>query len=116
MNLFQFTPCRMAKPRTGAPQVVRKQNVNARELCVSANDPPDYVLTDAITPNVAGLTDAAEDESRLDTSAGDPGVDGQFHPGGHGDSANVTALADQIDDCPVLVSLLKMGYAQPSEF
>jgi hypothetical protein len=58
--------------------------------------------------------DAAEDESRLDTSAGDPGVDGQFHPGGHGDSANVTALAEQIDDCPVLVSLLKMGYAQPS--
>ena len=32
----------------------------------------------------------------------------------HGDSANVTALAEQIDDCPVLVSLLKMGYAQPS--
>lgn len=96
----------MAQPRTSTAKVVRSQNFNARQLRVLPNDPPDYFLADAITPDVTSLADAPEDEARLDTGAGDPSVDGQLYPGGHGDGANVAALAEQVDDCPMLISLL----------
>jgi hypothetical protein len=106
----------MAQPGARPSQIVRSQNVDARQLRVFPNNPPDHFLADAITPHMAGPADTTENESGFNSRGGNPGVDGQFYPGRHGDSANVAALAKKIDDCPMLVSLLKMGHAQPNEF
>src|ERR1035441_2773929 len=98
----------MAQPGARPSQIVRSQNVDASQLRVFPNDPPDHFLSDSITPHMAGPGDTTENESGFNSRGGDPGVYGHFYPGRNGNSANVTALAEQIDDCPVVVSLLKM--------
>ena len=116
MSLFQFTPRRMAQPGARPSQIVRSQNVDARQLRVFPNNPPDHFLADAITPYMAGPADTTENESGFNSRVGDPGVYGQFYPGRNGNRTNMTTLAVQIDDCPVVVSLLKMTEGQSNEF
>ena len=72
LNLFKFPSCGMTQPCASPPQIMRSQIVNARELCVFTNDPPDRFLTEAAAPHPTGPADAAEDDSTVDTSNGEP--------------------------------------------
>src|ERR1017187_3289427 len=50
------------------PQPLRLRTITTYEIRILR------ARSDAITPNIPGLADAAEDETRLDTSACDPGI------------------------------------------
>jgi hypothetical protein len=67
LDLLKFPSCGMTQPCASPAQVVRRQIINAREFRVFTNDPPDRFLAEAVTPNVAGPVDTAEDDSSVDT-------------------------------------------------
>ena len=54
------------------------------------------------------MRDTAEYETRINPSNVEPIIQGGLYPVGHRDRAHMTTLTKQIDDGPVIVSLLKV--------
>src|SRR5450631_1439197 len=61
------------------------------------------------------MGDAAEDETVFNTSNRQPFIYGSLYPVGHRDRAHMTALTEQVNDGPVIVSLLKVRQLQTDQ-
>lgn len=58
------------------------------------------------------MADTAKDLPAIDGSRTEPGMQLHVHPIGHWDRANMTPLANKIDDGPVVFSLLQVFDSQ----
>jgi len=62
------------------------------------------------------MRDTAEYETRIDPSNVEPLIQGGLYPVGYPDRAHMTTLTEQVDDGPVIVSLLKVRQLQTDQF
>jgi hypothetical protein len=60
--------------------------------------------------------DTAEDDSVFNLSNGQPFIDGSFGPAGHRHRAHMSALTEQVNNGPVIVSLLKVRQLKTDQF
>src|SRR3954467_14006572 len=112
LNLIQFATRSVAQPSAGTTQIMRCQCDDAGNPCRFSDDLPDRFLSDALSPCLADLIYPAEQFSSMNSSRTQPIAELALHPIGNGNSSNMTTLAYQIYDCPVLLTLLKMIESQ----
>jgi hypothetical protein len=116
LDLFELASCGLAEPRAGPSQIVRSQIRNTSFLCGVLHDVPDRFDGNAITPRLPGSIDASEDAPILDSRSYDPNLELLPNPIRNGNSPNVTAFTDQIDDGPTSLPLLQVSEAQANCF
>ena len=116
LDLFEFSSGGMAQASASTAKIMRGQMVNASQLVILPQHPPDRFLAQAFTPHAAGLADAAEDDPTLNACNSQPRVHCIFHPDWNRDRADVAAFPEQIYECPVSVSLLKVAHSEPGKF
>src|ERR1700693_4957304 len=80
-----------------------------REL---ADDVPDDLLGHALTPDPPRSVHATKHSSRSESRIFDPNVEDRFDPVRHRNRPHVTRLAHEVDNGPVLFSLLQMSEVQ----
>jgi hypothetical protein len=61
------------------------------------------------------MGDAAEDHTFFDTSDCKPLIDGGLYPVRDWNRADMATLTEQVNDCPVVVSLLKLRQLQTDQ-
>lgn len=66
----------------------------------------------ALSPGFACTANAPKHATFAHAAGHEPGVDGAFNPVRNGHRSNVPALADQIDDGPVILPPLEMIHVQ----
>jgi len=93
-----------------------RELLDARLSSVPFHDVPDDLLRNAGTPNGAVPAHAAKQPPVLNSGGSRPIVNCRFHLLGNGDGPNVTALADQIDERPVLLALLDVSDLEFGDF
>src|ERR1700733_11483185 len=89
--------------------------VDGRLLGILADDPPHHLLADTRTPNGAAMGDTAEDQAVLDASYRQPFIHGSLYPAGNRHRAHMPSFTEQVNNGPVIVSLLKMGKLQADQ-
>lgn len=62
------------------------------------------------------MGDAAQDQTVFDTSDRQPFIDGSLYPGGNRHRAHMTSFTEQVNNGPVIVSLLKVRQLQTDHF
>ena len=112
LNLLQFSSRYVAQPRTSPAQVVRRQLVDGSFRSELADNVPDDLLGHALTPHPPCSVYATKHSARSKSSIFDPNVEYRFDPVRHRDRPDVTRLAQEVDDGPVLFSLLQMREVQ----
>ena len=75
-------------------------------------DVPHRPLRYAASPGLACAADAPENVAFAHAIGHPPGIDGALDPIRNAHGPNMSAPADQIDDCPVALPPLKMGKVQ----
>src|ERR1700737_2325808 len=99
-----------------ATQIVRSELHKTQLSGVLLNDVPDNFFGDALAPGPTGLTDASKHAATLDACSTAPFTDQPFNPFRNRDRSNMPTLSNQIHDCPVFVTPLKMTETQISQF
>ena len=108
LNLLQFTTTVMTQLRTCSPQVVRRDVLQTHPLTTPPNHVPDYILRDALPPNLPRPGDCTEYPSLPDTGRSCPLIESRLDPFWYGYGADVPALADQIHYRPVTLADLDL--------
>src|SRR3569833_2009305 len=106
----------MAQLCTRAPQVVGCNSPEAEFARVLLYDVPNQAFGHTLAPAFASTADATESLARLEFCGRDPIVDSRFYPGWHRYGPDVPALTDQINNRPMLLSLLQMREVQIGQF
>src|SRR5215472_10382204 len=104
----------MAQLRARAPQVMRRDAPKAELGGVPLYYVPNQAFGDAGTPIFSSSADAPEYFARVEFRRTNPFVYGRFDPVRQRHGPNVPALAHQIDNRPVFLSLLYMREVQIS--
>jgi hypothetical protein len=112
LNLLQFASRYVASPCACSAQVVRRQLLDGSFRSELADNVPDDFLGHTLTPDPPRSVDAAKHSSRSKSRILDPNVEDRFDPIRHWDRPHVTRLAHQLDNSPVLFSLLQMTEVQ----
>jgi hypothetical protein len=115
LNLLQLSTARVAQLRTGSPQVMRCNMLQARSLAAGLDYVPHDILRDASSPHLSRPGDGAKDSSLRDSSCYRPLIKRGFDPLRNGDGANVATLADQIHRCPVTLAHLDLVHVQADQ-
>jgi hypothetical protein len=108
LNLLQLATARVAQLRTGPPQVVRCNMLQARSLATSFDYVPHDILRYAFSPHLSRSGNCSKDSSLRDLGCHYPLIKCRFDPLWNGHGADVPALADQVYDCPVPLSHLDL--------
>jgi hypothetical protein len=108
LNLLQLTPTAVAQLRTGSPQIVQCDMLQARSLAAGLDYVPHDILRDAFSPHFSRSGDSSKDLSLGDPGCSYPLIERCFNPIWNRDSANVAALADQIRHCPMSLAYLDL--------
>ena len=95
---------------------MRSQILSTCSLGAVPYDMPHDPLRYALSPSLACATHAPKYAAFAHAAGHEPGIDGTFDPIRNGDCSNVPALADPIDDCPVILAPLKMSNLQLCRF
>jgi len=101
LHLLQFATARVAQLRTGSPQIVRCNMLQARSLAARLHDVPNNILRDAFSPYLSRPGDGPEDPSLRNPGCSYPLIERRFDPVWNGHGTDVAALADQVHHCPV---------------
>ncbi len=112
LNLLQLPTAAVAELRTGSPQVVGSNVLQTRPLATGTDYIPHHILRNALTPSLVRSGDCPEDPSLGYSGGHRPLIERSFNPFGNGNGTNVTALADQIDYCPVPLAHLDLMHLQ----
>ena len=112
LNLFQLSSAVMTQLRTGPPQVVRCDVLQARSPTAGPDHVPHHILRNALTPYLARPGDCPKDLSFGDPCGCRPLTECGFDPCRNGHSADVATLADQVYDCPVSLAHLDFIHLQ----
>ena len=91
---------------------MRSESGEAEFGGVFLNDVPDYPLGHPVAPAFPSATDTSKHPTAGQTSCTSPNIEHSLHPLWYRNGSNVAALADKIDDGPVLFPLLKMPEIQ----
>ena len=112
LNLLQFAAARMAQLRTGSPQVMRRNMLQARSLAAALDYIPHDILGQAFSPHLSRSGYRSKDSSLRDLGCRNPLIECRLDPLWNGHSADVPALADQVYDCPVTLADLHFIHFQ----
>jgi len=85
-----------------------EQDVRSRLVGCGLDHFPNDLGAHTFAPDQATPVDGPKDSPLRDRAGLGPGIDGHLHPSGGGHGANVAALADQVGDDPVVVTLLQV--------
>ncbi len=96
LNLLQFTPTAVAQLRTGSPQVVRCNMLQARSLAAGLDYVPHNILRDAFPPHLSRPGNGSKDPALRDPGCQRPLIERGLDTFGNGNGADVAALANQI--------------------
>jgi hypothetical protein len=108
LDLIQFAARIPTEPCAGSSQVVR---CKGRDTDCRGGRPyymPYSLFADALPEHAPRAADPAKDLPAIDGSRMQPAEQLRMYPVRHRDRANVSALADEIDDGPVVFSLLQV--------
>ena len=89
LNLLQFATAAVAQLRTGSPQVMRCNMLQARYV-------PHDILRDVFPQHFSCSGDGSKDPSLRDPGCDRPLIECRFHPFWNWHGADVATLADQI--------------------
>src|SRR6202167_1121358 len=112
LDLIQFTAIIPTEPRTGPSQIVRGKGRNTDLRSGRPHYVPYGLFADAIPEDAARTADTAKDLSAIDRGRTEPVKQLYVHPVGHRNGANMTTLANKIDDGPVFLPLLQVFNTQ----
>jgi len=112
LDLFQFTSGRVAKPSTSPAQVMGCQFVDPSSCGIFPHHMPYGLFRKALSPRLSHLVHAKKQLTRCEVSSFDPLVQNLLHPYRHRDSADMPGSSLQIDDGPVLFTLLNVAEVQ----
>ncbi len=115
LNLLKLATARVAQLRTGSPQVVRSDMLQARSLAAGLDYVPHNILRDAFPPYLSRPGDGSKDPSLLDPGCHRPLIERGFDPFWNGDGADVAALADQVHHRPVRLAHLNLIQLQADQ-
>jgi hypothetical protein len=94
LNLLQFAAAAVAQLRTGSPQVMWCNMLQARSLAAGLDHVPYNILRDPLPPHFSCPGDGSKKLSLLYPGCHGPLIECCFHPFWNGDGADVSALAD----------------------
>ena len=80
-----------------------------------AHDPPDDLFANTRAPNGTAMCHTAEYQTFFDTSNRQPFIHCSLYPVGHWNRADMTTLTEQVNDGPVIISLLKVRQLQTDQ-
>jgi len=109
LNLLKLSAVRVAQLRTGSPQVMRCNMLQARSLAAGLDYVPHDILRDASSPYLSRPGDGSEYPSFPDPGCSYPLIERRFDPIWNRDGADVAAFADQIHHCPVPLAHLDLA-------
>src|SRR6478672_2380248 len=95
---------------------MRCNMLQARSLAAGLDYVPHDILRDAFSPYLSRSGNCSKDSSLRDLRCYYPLIEGRFDPLWNGHRADVAALADQIDHCPVPLTHLDLVQLQPDQF
>jgi hypothetical protein len=116
LNLLKFATAAVAQLRTGSPQVVRCNMLQARFLAAASDYVPHNILRDAFAPHRSRPGDGSKNPPLRDPSGHRPLIERHFDPFWNGNRPNVAALADQVHHCPVTLAHLELIQLQSDQF
>src|SRR5215813_3366036 len=116
LNLLQFTTPVVTKFRTGTPQVVRSNVLQACSLAAGSNHVPDNILGDTMAPDLSQPSHCSKDLSLVHPSGSRPLIESGFYPVGNGHGPDVATFANQIDHGPVPLAHLNVVQLQAHQF
>ena len=116
LNLLQLATARVAQLRTGSPQVMRRNMLQARSLAATLDYVPDDILRNAFPPHLSRSGNCSNDSSFHDLGCYYPLIEGRFDPLWNGHRADVPALTDQVYNCPVTLAHLHLIQFQAHQF
>ncbi len=108
LNLLKLATAAVAQLRTGSPQVMRCNMLQARSLAAGLDYVPHDILRDAFPPYLTRPGDCSKDPSLPDPGCDRPLIERGFDPFWNGDGADVSALADQVHHRPVPLAHLDL--------
>ena len=89
---------------------------DAHSSCKLFDNAPHDLFCDAITPHCTRFVNASEYPSGADLRDRRPNIDRRFDPIWNWNGSNMTTLSNQVNNCPVIFSLLKMIHVEVDEF
>jgi hypothetical protein len=101
LNLFQLSSSVMTQLRTGPPQIVRCNMLQARSLTAGLDYVPHNILRHPFPPYLSRPGDGSKDSSLRNSGSDRPLIERSLDPFWNGDRADVSALADQVHHRPV---------------
>ena len=116
LNLLQFAACGMAQLCARAAKIMWSEPRKTDFLRVLFHHVPDHPLCYSITPVLARSTDASKQPSCRNPGRRDPHIYRRLDPTGHRYGPNVSAFANEIDYCPMVLALLYMSELQVGQF
>jgi hypothetical protein len=116
LNLLQLAAARVAQLRTGSPQVMRRNMLQARSLAATLDHVPHDILRDAFSPYLSHPGDGSKDSSLRDPRCCRPLIERRFNPLGNWHRSNVAALADQVHYRPMPLAHLDFIQLQAHKF
>src|SRR5450759_4282482 len=114
LDLLKLSACLMTQTGTGAPQIVRGNAIHTAFRGPGFYDAPDDFRTEAARSNAAGLVNRPRDWAGRDTRGCQPVVHGKLDPCRDRHCSNVTTLAGEVCDYPMLFPLLEVLDGEPS--
>ena len=116
LNLLQLATAAVAQLRTGSPQVMRCNVLQACSLAAGLDYVPHDILRDAFPPHLSRSGKPSKDPSLCDLGCYYPLIECRFDPLWNGHRADVAALADQIYHRPVPLAHLDLIQLQTHKF
>ena len=116
LNLLKLATAAVTQLRTGSPQVMRCNMLQAHSLAAGLDYVPHNILRDAFPPYLSQPSDGSKDPSLRDAGCHCPLIERGFDPFWNGDSADVSALADQVHHRPVTLAHLDLIQLQAHKF
>src|SRR5204863_5807507 len=116
LNLLQRSSAVMTQLRTGPPQVMGCDVLQARSAAAGPDHVPHDILRDAVAPHLSRPCHAAEDPSLRDPGRQYPLIELCLDPRWNRHRADVAALAYQVYDCPVSLAHLDFIRLQTHQF
>ena len=104
--MFQLSAGHLAQLRARPPRVMRLDAPETESGGVSLHHVPNPAFADAVTPTFFGSADTPEEFARVEFGGTNPCVYGRFDPVRQRHGPDVPAFAHQIDNRPLLLSLL----------
>ncbi len=104
LNLIQLAAGQVAKPRAGASQIVRCELLDSCTRGALSYDLPQNLRSHSYAPGFTSLVDRSKERSFGDTAGLLPCVNRRLDPRWNGNGTDVSSLAEEVGDDPMLLS------------